>query len=410
MDRLLLRLFEQEEDLHIYLLIDRSASMRLGGKPDVPLLRRGTDGRMAKLGYAAQITAALAYVGLANLDRVAIYGLGERLSPSCPRRVAKVRFFKVFDFLANLKPDGQTDLKASIGEFVQRIEALRHCDLLSDFTTTTATKKDSTCCATTASSRRRSNHRSDRSNPPLRGFEIVDMETGELREVTLSQSLIGAYQREHQSYCDALAAFLQKPQRKLHSRRNRRSLRRTDVCPAPGVSSMTPLSLFGLPWNQLLPIAAAGSAVLTVLYVLRQRRRRLEVPFSPLWQKCSAKRGAEPVAEAVAGVVAAFAACHPRALTLSLGDPRLGRSTEGRSLVLLIDASASMQAQVPTAAWQSDWTWHAPRQNRSSAACMATISAVVVGLDGRPAPLGGFSDDERELLAATFAESPRYRR
>ena len=33
------------------------------------------------------------------------------------------------------------------------------------------------------------------------------METGELREVTLSQSLIEAYQREHQRYCDDLAAF-----------------------------------------------------------------------------------------------------------------------------------------------------------------------------------------------------------
>ena len=45
-------------------------------------------------------------------------------------------------------------------------------------------------------------------NPPLRGdLEIVDMETGELREVTLSQSLIAAYKREHDAYCETLAAF-----------------------------------------------------------------------------------------------------------------------------------------------------------------------------------------------------------
>ena len=31
--------------------------------------------------------------------------------------------------------------------------------------------------------------------------------------------------------------------------------------------------------------------------------------------------------------------------------------------------------------------------------------AVVVGLDGRPAPLGGFSDDERELLAQQWRGS-----
>ena len=57
LDRLLLRLFEEEEDLHIYLLVDASASMAFGSPP--------------KLHHALQVGAALAYVGLANLDRVA---------------------------------------------------------------------------------------------------------------------------------------------------------------------------------------------------------------------------------------------------------------------------------------------------------------------------------------------------
>src|SRR5579859_7017833 len=52
MDKLLLRLFEEEEDLHIYLLVDASASMQANGKLD----------------YAMSVAAALAYVGLAKLD------------------------------------------------------------------------------------------------------------------------------------------------------------------------------------------------------------------------------------------------------------------------------------------------------------------------------------------------------
>ena len=60
MDRLLLRLFEEEEDLYIYILIDSSTSMRLGWPGDGrPLIAPGPDGRMAKLGYAAQVAAAL---------------------------------------------------------------------------------------------------------------------------------------------------------------------------------------------------------------------------------------------------------------------------------------------------------------------------------------------------------------
>src|SRR5512136_1349897 len=56
--RLLLRLYEEEEDLAIYFIVDASASMAFG------------DGK--KLRYAKKICAALAYVGLANLDRVSI--------------------------------------------------------------------------------------------------------------------------------------------------------------------------------------------------------------------------------------------------------------------------------------------------------------------------------------------------
>src|SRR6478736_9562898 len=74
LEKLLLRMFEEEEDLHIYLLIDSSASMRANGKLD----------------YAERICAALAYIGLAKLDRVSIVPFGggaaqaaqERLPPS----------------------------------------------------------------------------------------------------------------------------------------------------------------------------------------------------------------------------------------------------------------------------------------------------------------------------------------
>ena len=56
-DKLLIRLFEEEEDLAIYFILDTSSSMGFG------------DG--AKLRQAKRLCAALAYVGLANLDRIA---------------------------------------------------------------------------------------------------------------------------------------------------------------------------------------------------------------------------------------------------------------------------------------------------------------------------------------------------
>src|SRR3954464_7959922 len=52
--RLLLRLFEEEEDLSIYILLDCSLSMSFGDPP--------------KFNHARKLAAAMAYVGLANLD------------------------------------------------------------------------------------------------------------------------------------------------------------------------------------------------------------------------------------------------------------------------------------------------------------------------------------------------------
>ena len=56
LEKLFLKLFLEEEDLHVYLLVDASASMQFG--------------EPSKFDYARRLAAALGYVGLANYDRV----------------------------------------------------------------------------------------------------------------------------------------------------------------------------------------------------------------------------------------------------------------------------------------------------------------------------------------------------
>src|SRR5439155_381688 len=58
LDRLFIRLFMEEEDLHFYVVIDNSLSMDFG-KP-------------TKLHFAKQVAAALAFIGLFNMDRAVI--------------------------------------------------------------------------------------------------------------------------------------------------------------------------------------------------------------------------------------------------------------------------------------------------------------------------------------------------
>ena len=62
-ESLLIKLFELEEDATIYLLLDLSPSMT------------------SKQVYAKQLAAALGYIALNTLDRLAVYGLADRLTP-----------------------------------------------------------------------------------------------------------------------------------------------------------------------------------------------------------------------------------------------------------------------------------------------------------------------------------------
>ena len=102
--KLLVRLYEEEEDLSIYLIVDCSTSMGFGNKK--------------KFDQARRLCAALAYVGLANLDRVTIVGVNDAVISRMPTTRGKGRIFKVFEFLAQLEPRGVTDLGAALRTFV----------------------------------------------------------------------------------------------------------------------------------------------------------------------------------------------------------------------------------------------------------------------------------------------------
>ena len=110
-DKLFLKLFEEEEDLHIYLLVDASASMRWtarDARTDAPL-------RPSKLDLARRLAGTLAYIGLANLDRVNIQYFSEGLGDDLGSGRGKSHFHRVIAFLDRL-PDtaGQTDLSRSL--------------------------------------------------------------------------------------------------------------------------------------------------------------------------------------------------------------------------------------------------------------------------------------------------------
>jgi uncharacterized protein (DUF58 family) len=114
--KLLLRIYEEEEDLSLYFLIDRSASMAHG----------------AKLTQAVRLTAALGYIGLSSLDRVSVLALGSELHERLPPIRGKQRLFRLLRFLSGLRASGRTDLSAALRRFASMHQRRGLAVLLTD--------------------------------------------------------------------------------------------------------------------------------------------------------------------------------------------------------------------------------------------------------------------------------------
>ena len=199
LDKLLLRLFEEEEDLYIYLLVDVSDSMSIGSP-------------LPKLHYAMQVGAALSYVGLANLDRVAIIPFADKLLGRLPPSRGKNRIFRVFEFLRTCGIGGQTELAECMKTFVTQNKRRGLAVVISDFydpigfeqgLNTLRYNKFEPFVLQVYDQRE--------ADPQLHGdLALVDCETGDTREVTVSKSLLEAYRREHEKYCKELEAYCTK--------------------------------------------------------------------------------------------------------------------------------------------------------------------------------------------------------
>src|SRR5215472_9811506 len=154
--------------------------------------------------------------------------------------------------------------------------------------------------------------------------------------------------------------------------------------------------LAGLTLAKLAAVFGAVGAATIALYMLKLRRRSVAVVFSPLWERILRDKEATSLFSKLKRILSLLLQLALLALlVLALGDPRAAATLmKGRSVVVLLDASASMQA-----------TDVAP--NRLSAA-KDEVKTMIRGLGGADrmlvaqmdamvTPLGPMSGDTSEL-------------
>jgi len=119
LDKLFIRLFLEEEDLHVYLLIDASLSMDFGTP--------------TKMRFAKQFAAALGFVGLVNQDRVVVEAFNDKLTQSSPPLRGRKSLWRLLDFLDKVEPAGPSDLTQALRTFSLKAAGKGIVVVVSDF-------------------------------------------------------------------------------------------------------------------------------------------------------------------------------------------------------------------------------------------------------------------------------------
>ncbi len=197
----LIKRFEEEEDLHVYFFLDCSKSMN-AGNPN-------------KFDYARQITAALAYIALADLDRVSIVAYADRILDVFPLTRGKQHILSLLRFLERCETGTaeagatETDLAATVGEFVHRKQRTGLAVIVSDLF-------DPHGFQTGIDALRYRHyepnviqvHDRSEAEPRLLGdLQLVDMETGFARDVTISENVLKRYKKKFADFLDAVRTY-----------------------------------------------------------------------------------------------------------------------------------------------------------------------------------------------------------
>ena len=210
LDRLFLKLFMEEEDLSLHVLVDTSASSDCGDP--------------SKFVFCQQVAAALGYVGLVNLNRVAITGFGD--DPIMPEdedsatRTGEItstlrdlrgrrRVHDMGRFICSLNPSGGS----RFSEAAKRVALSRRGKgvmvLLSDCFFKEGYEQGLRYLVGRGYDLIVIQVLSPQELDPKVGgdLRLKDVEDGDVAEVTISAPLLKRYKANLSAYCDQLRSF-----------------------------------------------------------------------------------------------------------------------------------------------------------------------------------------------------------
>ena len=195
LDRLFLKLFLEEEDLFIYVLLDVSESMSFGDP--------------VKIHYAKQLAAALSYIGLANMERVSVAAFSSTLRHAFGPARGRHEVWRMFSFLDGLDAGGETALADVCREFVLRNRRRGVAVVLSDFFDPAGYESALKFFVQRQFETFVLHVLSPEDISPAVGghLRLYDAETNEYTEITANEALLDMYQSNMRQFTAGLRSF-----------------------------------------------------------------------------------------------------------------------------------------------------------------------------------------------------------
>lgn len=181
LEKLYIKLFVEEEDVTVHVLLDASASMDTGS-PN-------------KLLFGKRAAAALAYVGLASYDRVIVSVLQGRVARRFPAVRGTGRMFQVLADLSGVRASpGPTDIAACARHYAAQLTQRGPLILISDLFDPNVERAISELAGTRCDVALLQTLSPEELDPPLEGdLRLVDQETGVGVDVTADLFTLDAY-------------------------------------------------------------------------------------------------------------------------------------------------------------------------------------------------------------------------
>ncbi len=195
LDRLFLKMFFEEEDLHFYALIDASPSMGFGSP--------------TKLHYATQLAAALGFIGLVRSDRVRIETIGQPAGQPGPVFRGRASAWRMMNHLQAIEPEPSASLSEGIKNFCVRNTGKGIVILLSDL----MDKQGYADGLKYLLSRQMDVYviqvlSAEELDPPITGdLKLVDCEDQDVAEISAGPALLKRYKKTLAAFVDGAREF-----------------------------------------------------------------------------------------------------------------------------------------------------------------------------------------------------------